>query len=705
MLASTIKRSARSASIARRLSAGSAGAALLWAAAAAAQTLPAPETVLVSAHPPDPVGNAAFSTVLLDMNQLQISPELDEALRQVPGLSLFRRNSSLSANPTVQGISLRSIAGSGAGRALVTLDGVPQNDPFGGWVIWSALPPEDMQAAEIVRGAGAGPYGAGALTGVIALSERDAPGELIDGEGGSIGSNGQGRLAGSAVREAGDVTLGASGMYQKSNGWIPVDHAQRGAADTPVTLEASNLSARAAAEILQGTVLAVRFAAYEERRGSGIAGTASEAKGVTGSATIARPESIGAIGWRAQMWFRDTDFANSSAAVAARRVSATPSNNEYATPALGWGANAAVRGTLTFLDWEVGADLRLNEGEAREQFSFSSGAFQKSRFSGGRSSVGGLYAEAASRFDGWLITAGARIDEWRDSGGHVLERSLATGAVTLDDKFAARSGDIPTVRGGIRKDIGGGLYLRAAGYEGFRAPSLNELYRPFRLANNFTEANPALEPERLHGAEIGIGGMEGPLSWDLTGFWNRLSGAISNVTVGTGPGTFPGVGFLPAGGLFIQRQNVGYVNALGAEGEAQWRLDDLLALRGAFAVTDARVNGGTNAPQLTGKRPSQTPQLSVTAGIEVNPLPEITLEGYLRYDSRRFSDDQNSLRLPGATTFDTKVTWHFLPNAGAYLALDNLLNARVATSEGADHVYTYDAPRGVRVGLVWEAGP
>jgi len=63
------------------------------------------------------------------------------------------------------------------------------------------------------------------------------------------------------------------------------------------------------------------------------------------------------------------------------------------------------------------------------------------------------------------------------------------------------------------------------------------------------------------------------------------------------------------------------------------------------------------------------------------------------------------LRLPGATTFDTKVTWHFLPNAGAYLALDNLLNARVATSEGADHVYTYDAPRGVRVGLVWEAGP
>jgi outer membrane receptor protein involved in Fe transport len=494
-------------------------------------------------------------------------------------------------------------------------------------------------------------------------------------------------------------------MYQKSGGWVPVDNAQRGAADTPVTLEASNLSARAAAEVLEGTILAVRFGAYDERRASGIAGTASEAKGVTGSATIARPESIGTLGWRAQLWFRDTDFANSSAAVAAHRVSVTPSNNEYATPALGWGANAAVRGTLTFLDWEIGVDMRLNEGEAREKFSFSSGAFQKSRFSGGRSSVGGAYAEGASRFDGWLVTLGARIDEWRDSGGHVLERSLATGAITLNNEFAARSGAIPTFRGGIRKDISTGLYLRAAGYEGFRAPSLNELYRPFRLANNFTEANPALEPERLYGAELGVGGVDGPLSWDLTGFWNRLSGAISNVTVGTGPGTFPDVGALPAGGLFIQRQNVGYVNAYGAEGEAQWRFDSQIALRGAFSVTDARVNGGTNAPQLTGKRPSQTPELSLTGGIVLDPLPAFTLEAYVRYDSRRFSDDQNTLVLPGATTLDTKVTWHFIPNAGAYVALDNLLNARIATSEGADHVYTYDAPRGVRIGLVWEVAP
>ncbi len=90
------------------------------------------ETVVVTAAPPDPVGNAAFSVATLDADDIRGSSELDHALEQVPGLSLFRRDSSLSANPTTQGVSLRSIAPSGAGRALVTLDGVPQNDPFGG---------------------------------------------------------------------------------------------------------------------------------------------------------------------------------------------------------------------------------------------------------------------------------------------------------------------------------------------------------------------------------------------------------------------------------------------------------------------------------------------------------------------------------------------------------------------------------------------
>src|SRR6202000_1571000 len=130
----------------------------------------------------------AFSVVRVTPAQLRVSHQIDDALKDVPGLSLFRRDSSLNANPTTQGVSLRSIAPSGAGRALVTLDGVPQNDPFGNWVIWSALPAEDLGEAQVVRGAGSGPYGAGALTGVISLDEATGTGLVTaDAEGGSSG--------------------------------------------------------------------------------------------------------------------------------------------------------------------------------------------------------------------------------------------------------------------------------------------------------------------------------------------------------------------------------------------------------------------------------------------------------------------------------------------------------------------------------------
>ena len=47
---------------------------------------------------------------------------LDDALRQVPSFSLFRRTSSLAAHPTSQGVSLRGIGPSGVSRTLVLLD-------------------------------------------------------------------------------------------------------------------------------------------------------------------------------------------------------------------------------------------------------------------------------------------------------------------------------------------------------------------------------------------------------------------------------------------------------------------------------------------------------------------------------------------------------------------------------------------------------
>jgi outer membrane receptor protein involved in Fe transport len=648
---------------------------------------------------PRAASDAAFSVMMLDAQDIEGRTRVDQALSQVPGVSLFRRNASVPANPTTQGISLRSIAPSGAGRALVTLDGVPQNDPFGGWVIWSALPAEDIAGAEVVRGAGAGPYGAGALTGVIALREQQGDGlAAADASAGSLDTR---RAAAAGGTRIGALDFFGSVSDETSDGWISVAPDQRGAADDAVTLNARSASLRVSAEPGSGTLISARGAVYDEKRDAGLVGAASDARGVSASLTIAHPQSADELGWRLQGWVRETGFANSSVAIAPLRAATTPANDQYATPATGFGVNAALRGGDAALDWEVGMDMRGTSGESREHAAYVSGAFTVGRVAGGRTFVGGLYAEGAARFSGWLLTAGLRADDWATTGGHLRQTSLISGAVTSDQHFGARHGVVPTARVGLRRDLGEGLYVRSAAYGGFRAPTLNELYRPYRVGNSITEANADLTPEKLYGAEIGIGGGKGIFVWDATAFWNQLHGAITNVTIGAGPGNFPGAGFVPSGGLLLQRRNAGDINAYGVEAAAHYRLSDALRLNTAFDYGDTRVDGGVQAPQLTGKRPSQAPRFTLTGGLSWAAGEKLRLSADLRYESMRFADDQNTLPLASALSVSARAAWRLTRHLSAYVAADTLFHRRIETTQSGDGIFNDDAPRMVRIGLAY----
>lgn len=666
------------------------------AANAAFGAQPATLETVVATSPPKALGAEAFSTTLVAGDELSNSSRLDTSLSQVPGLSLFRRDSSQSANPTTQGISLRSIAPSGAGRALVTLDGVPLNDPFGNWVIWSALPPEGIGSADVVRGAGAGPYGSGSLTGVISLTEPNGGGLVADAEAGELG---QRRVAAASGVESGGMRLFGTASALQSNGWIPVAPQQRGAADDALTLSATNASVKGEFQPTDGTAVALRVAGYNEHRNSGLVGANSSATGKLASVTAAHPEQDRELGWRLQGWWHDTDFSNRSVTVSSDRSSATPSNDQYATPATGWGANAAVRGQRSRLNWELGTDVRYAKGESREYFQYVSGTLTQERIAGGKTMISGVYLEAATRTEHWLSTIGIRADQWRSSDGHLVQRARANGAVSLEQYPDAQSGVVPTARAGIRREFSGGAYLRSAAYSGFRTPSLNELYRPFRLGNNITQANAALRPERLYGAEVGAGGAVGEWSYDLTLFRNQLKHAITNVTIGQGPGTFPGAGFVPAGGLLIQRQNAGDIDATGVEAEMRWQPSDSYSLRAAVAIVDAEVDGGMQAPQLTGKRPAQAPRTTFTTGLIVHPLMPWTGDISYRYESARFADDLNALRLAPANALDARITWTPVKRFGFYIAVNNLLDAQIATTQTADGVVSYAAPRTFMIGV------
>lgn len=647
--------------------------------------------VVVAPRLAEAPGERAYSSFEIDPVTLENAIRLDDALRTAPGVALFRRNDSAAANPTIQGLSVRGFAPSGAGRALVTLDGQPLNDPFGGWVIWGQLPPDTIMRANVLRGAGAGPYGAGALTGVVQLQERRGDGVSLSAEGGE-----DGYWRASGVGEAGDdhVSLMLAASAQASDGWIPV-HAGRGAADTALWSDSQAAVARAQWRG-DGLVFAARLGGYSEARGAGLVGAESASDGASLSFTLADP--AGPFAWRVQAWALQSDLQNSSVSVAPDRSTTTPANTQTATPATGWGGNAAVRWTWDGSGLEIGADLRTADGETHELFSFSGGQFTRTRVAGGRTLTAGVYAEGWREMGPWLFSGGVRADVTRAEDGKRVERLIATGAPTL--QFFPEDGETtaPTARFGVRRELGA-IYLRGAVYAGFRPPTLNELHRPFRVGNDVTEANAALDPERLVGADFGIGGDYRAWSWEAGVFVNRLDDAIVNVTLGAGPGTFPPGVFVPAGGAYRQRQNAGRIDAAGVEAEARGAWTDAVSWRAAFAYTDAEVDGGADAPALTGLRPAQSPEWSATGGLRWQMLDATALAADVTYESDRFEDDQNSRVLSAATVLDLRLEQELARGVLAYVALDNALDADVETVETADGTESFGPPQQIRVGF------
>ena len=128
---------------------------------------------------PAPAVERALDVRVIDGRELTDSPthQLDEILGEVAGLQLFRRSDSTSGHPTSQGVTLRALGGTASSRALLILDGVPQTDPFGGWVNWPAFDPSNLASITVIRGGGSVANGPGSLAGTIEMESRSDIGD------------------------------------------------------------------------------------------------------------------------------------------------------------------------------------------------------------------------------------------------------------------------------------------------------------------------------------------------------------------------------------------------------------------------------------------------------------------------------------------------------------------------------------------------
>jgi len=658
-----------------------------------------PEIIVTGRGLDAPPGDAAYPVVTIPRERLAdtASGRLEDVLCDAAGVAQFRRSDSRSAHPTSQGISLRGLGGNASSRALLLLDGVPQTDPFGGWVAFPAYLPERLASVRVVRGGGSGFAGPGALAGTIDMTSGgpDDLGQLdLSADYGSRNSV-DAVGVGTARLGSGFATL--AGEYARGDGFMPIVEEDRGPVDRPAPYEQASLAARAVVPLDATTELQTNVSAFTDRRDRGVDYTDIHSKGADASVRLV---GRGDWHWSALAYLQVRDFASGFASVNDTRTTVTPTLDQYSVPATGIGGRIEVQppigGGVTL---RFGADLRAVSGKTQELYTFVAGQPTRRRVAGGDSSNAGGFADLSYEAGLLTLSAGARLDHWSITNGTLTERPLAGGAALTEASFADRDGWEGTGRLGAAYGMGGGVALRAAAYRGWRLPTLNELYRPFRVGADATAANPDLDPERLVGAEAGLDWTPLPaLTLRATGYWNRLDGAIANVTLARGPGTFPGVGFVAAGGSWRQRQNLDAVEAHGVEADLSWRHGPLL-LSASWAWADSRVHASGVAAPLDGLRPAQTPAHQASATLGWHRKSGFGGSLTARYVGPQFEDDQNSRTLASAFTLDATAAVPVTKRFAVEGRAENLFDARVEAGNSGNDIVERATPRTLWLGF------
>jgi len=670
---------------------------LVIPAAAAAQE---PDIVVTGRGLDAGLGARAYDVTEIGRDRLDhsASNRLEDVLRDVPGFQQFRRSDARTANPTSQGATLRALGGNASSRALLMLDGVPQTDPFGGWISWPAYDPRRLGRIRVVRGGGTGADGPGALAGTIEL-ESAAPRDL-EGPAASLAYGSRDSIDAFAGYGAhlGAGFVSVSAAYARGDGFIPIVGRQRGAADRPSPYRQASLGARAVAPLSAAVELQASVSAFTDDRERG---TAFSEIGMRGSDASLRLVGRGGMPFSAVGYVQVRDFSNRFAAISANRATATQTLDQYGVPSTGLGARFEIRPVTGPLEVRLGTDGRETVGRTQELFQYVAGAPTRGRVAGGKTITLGAFAEAGWESGPFTLTGGGRLDRWWIGTGTLRERTLATGAPLTDLAFPDRAGWEPTGRAGVAWRAAPALTLRAAAYLGWRLPTLNELYRPFRVGTDATAANAALSPERMKGIEAGLEFRPARIARiGVTLFDNRLADAIANVTMGQGPGAFPGVGFVAAGGAYRVRQNIDAVHSRGVEIEGSIDLGRIRIAAG-YSLADAEVSADGAAAALDGLRPAQTPRHSLTANLAWQGPRGSHASVGMRYVSGQYEDDLNRQLIPGALTFDAVANLPLTRRLAIEMRAENLTDEEVVAGISGAGIIERATPRTLWLGLRW----
>lgn len=653
------------------------------------QTAVATEEVTVAAYRA-PVGEleSPATTRLLSQAALRSSPAvtLDGKMRQLPGVELYRRSSSLVSNPTSQGISLRGLGSTSSSRTLVTEDDVPLNDPIGGWIHWNEIPELAIRDIQVVRGGASDLYGSSAIGGVISVipvRPLSTAAELTSSYGAEGTYNSS--LLGQFKRRPWGM-LGAGGLLG-TDGYIQEAPWQRGPVDNASNVHSQNALAEADHE-RGGLRLFARTSGFNESRHNGTPYQWNKTRllryAAGGDWKAPHDATLAMRLYGSDESYRQTfssisnlpDFDDPACSLRCGEIpvkySQVPANELGA--ATQW--NEPLNARLLLV---AGADVRDVRIWDLEQ-SYGTSAALTNLHDHQRDSGG--FAETMWEHGPWTVMASARLDWFQNYDGHQLNwtNSTWTPAATQPPQFGQRLFD---PRLGLSRKLGDHWAVNASGFRAFRAPTPDELYHSFQIGSVLTKANPGLESERATGWEAGVAAQHRWGTIRASYFLTQVNRPIAALTIN--PNSNP---------ILRMRQNLGQIESRGLSLDFAVEPFAGLAVDGGYQYAHAVVSRGA---QDLGNWIPEVARNMATLNVRAYRQRLGTLALESRLSGRVYDDDANDYLLHGYFRLDAYGAHDFGSRYEVFAAAENLTDRDIEVSKTP--TTTLDNGRVARIGI------
>jgi outer membrane receptor protein involved in Fe transport len=675
---------------------GASLAALLAGATspASAQASDALETVVVTAtRSAMPLDQVPASISVVTAGQIQNTPAqgLNDILRDMPGMVLNDIGPGVG-HPTAYNESMRGLPTTET-RMLVMVDGVPINDPFFNYIQWDRIPLDNIQQVEIVRGGGSPLWGNTAMGGVVNVITKTATANELEASagGGSYGSYTSSVYGAYVASDWLTLSvnanwLGTAGYQTTPPSWTSFGSLNlRSPVYTPTPSWAQNIALRADLAPAPGWsgFLSVTFNNDAQTLSTPIGHDDQTSWNFSGGLKKSFDENDSL----SLTYFHNNDhFITNNPHLLT--FTTEYNSNIHLTLANDNGASAIFAHTSDGIlkTINLGTDFHQISGVDQAQYFVPGGSLAAPLILGGGDQLfwAGFGQVQLQPLEQLEVMASLRFQYYASSHGV--------------DTFPPGYGAIPyyskerfTPRVDARYALDDGLALRAAYYQSFRAPSMDQLYRTYAdTTAGIYEGNPSLQPETLEGEEVG-------LDYSLPGMRSQFTfynSTINNIITSTNllPAQYPNLpgvncGFDAVTFTYLTcTQNINAASAVarGFEAEVNWEIGWGFSTGLTYTYADSHYTADPVDPAAVGGRLEGVPLHNTGATLTYADDSGWQATTVLRYVSKSYGDPIPSDGLIQQEHFVVDVSGSYPINReiSAYAKIQNLFNRQYIANNG-----------------------